>query len=145
MRLIAAFLMCFGTAVMAVQPGEVLVDPALEARARVISQELRCTVCQNESIDESSAPVARDLRLLVRERLLEGESNQEVLDYIVARYGEFVLMRPVASGANLILWLAGPVVFLVAIGGLLLSRRKREDAEPLTAQEQARLDALLKE
>ncbi len=113
------------TPVLAVEPDEILDDPLLEARAREMSQELRCLVCRNESIDESNADLARDLRLLVRERLLLGESNTEVMDFIVARYGEFVLLRPTKTGANLVLWVAGPVTLLLALGfgGLYLRRR----------------------
>ncbi|MEM9438115.1 MAG: cytochrome c-type biogenesis protein [Pseudomonadota bacterium] len=143
MRLAFALLWLAGAAA-AVQPDEVLDDPALEERAREISQGLRCTVCQNESIDESSAPVARDLRLLVRERLTAGDSDDEVLAFIVARYGEFVLLRPDASGANLLLWLVGPVVLLLSIGGVLLARRRRvAPSEALSDEERARLAALL--
>jgi len=142
-RLAIALIWLAGAA-MAVQPDEVLDDPALEARARDISQGLRCTVCQNESIDESSAPVARDLRLLVRERLLAGDDDGEVLAYIVARYGEFVLLRPTTSGANLVLWLVGPAVFLTALIGVLLARRRTTiDDVPLSAEEEARLAALI--
>ncbi len=116
--------------VWAVTPGEMLDDAALEARARSISQGLRCPVCQNESIDESGASVAADLRLLVRERLVSGDSDAEVVAYIVARYGEFVLLRPKVSGGNLVLWLAGPV--LLAGGGaaaFLAMRRNRIKAD----------------
>ena len=92
----------------AVQPDEVLDDPALEERARELSKDLRCLVCRNESIDESNADLARDLRILVRERLMAGDSNAEAMDFIVDRYGEYVLLRPTASGANWVLWAAGP-------------------------------------
>ncbi|MEM9350772.1 MAG: cytochrome c-type biogenesis protein [Pseudomonadota bacterium] len=143
MRLAFALLWLAGAAA-AVQPDEVLDNPALEERAREISQGLRCTVCQNESIDESSAPVARDLRLLVRERLTAGDSDDEVLAYIVARYGEFVLLRPDASGANLLLWLVGPAVLLLSVGGVLLGRRRHvAPAEALSDEERSRLAALL--
>src|SRR6187397_3078929 len=98
----------------AVQPDEVLSDPALEARARVLSQELRCLVCQNQSIDDSDALLARDLRLLLRERLKSGDSDQQVLDFLVARYGEFVLLRPPFTWHTLALWLAPPL--LLAFG-----------------------------
>ena len=133
---------------LAVEPDEMLVDPALEARARAISKDLRCLVCRNESIDDSGADLARDLRLLVRERLTEGDSDAAVLDYIVARYGEFVLLRPRFSLANAVLWFGGPA-FLLA-GGLVAAafiRRRAAPAPPapLTAEEQARLDALLKD
>ncbi len=101
---------------LAVQPDEVLDDPVLEARARAISRDLRCPVCQGESIDDSNAPISRDLRLVVRERLLAGDSDAEVVDFIVARYGEFVLFNPRAEGANLLLWLAGPGLLLIGAG-----------------------------
>lgn len=133
-------------AAFAVEPGEVLEDPALEERARDLSKGLRCLVCRNESIDESNAELARDLRLLVRERIVEGDSDEEVIDFVVARYGEYVLLNPRATGANLILWIAGPVLLLsgLAIAGMYL-RRRRPDAstEALSAEEQARLDKLL--
>jgi len=117
----------------AVQPDEVLTDPALEARARAISQDLRCLVCRNESIDESNAPLARDLRMLVRTRLQAGDSDEQVIAFLVARYGEYVLLRPRVGGANLVLWLAGPCLLLAALGlaGAYLRRRVRghSDAE----------------
>ena len=132
-------------AAMAVQPDEVLDDPVLETRARAISAELRCLVCQNESIDESNADLARDLRILVRERLVEGDTDDEVIDFVVARYGEFVLLRPNASGANLVLWLAGPILFLLALVMLWASFRGRKPAasEGLSEAEEARLRELL--
>jgi cytochrome c-type biogenesis protein CcmH len=130
----------------AVQPDEVLDDPALEARARIISKELRCPVCQNESIDESHAEVARDLRLLVRERVSAGDSNDQALSFIVARYGEFVLLNPPAKGSTLILWLAGPAMLL--IGGIgaaayLRGRATPVPADELSADETKRLTELL--
>lgn len=134
--------------VAAVQPDEVLSDPALEARARSISQTLRCPVCQGETIDESNAPISRDLRLAVRERLVAGDSDAQVTDYIVNRFGEFVLFQPRANGSNLILWLAGPVLLLVALAGALVYLRRRQslpEVAPaaLTAVEQARLRDIL--
>jgi cytochrome c-type biogenesis protein CcmH len=134
-------------AAAAIQPDEVLDDPTLEARAREITRELRCVVCQSESIDESNAEIARDLRLLVRERVVAGDSNAEVLDFVVARYGEFVLFRPPFTLANAALWLSGPV-FLLLGGGLafaFIRRRARAPAParpPLTEDERDRLDAL---
>ena len=130
----------------AVQPDEVLDDPALEARARVISKELRCPVCQNESIDESHAEVARDLRLLVRERVSAGDNDDEALSFIVARYGEFVLLNPPAKGSTLFLWLAGPAMLL--IGGIgaaayLRGRARPVPADELSADEAKRLTELL--
>ena len=97
------------------QPDDVLADPALEARARVISEGLRCLVCQNQSIDDSEAPLAKDLRLLVRERIKAGDSDQQVVDFIVARYGEFVLLKPRFEPRTLLLWFATPAVFLVGV------------------------------
>ncbi|MEC7670335.1 MAG: cytochrome c-type biogenesis protein, partial [Pseudomonadota bacterium] len=99
----------------AVLPDEVLDDPVLEERAREISKGLRCLVCQNESIDESNAPLARDLRIVVRERLVAGDTNEEVVEFIVERYGEFALLNPTTDGWNRLLWWAGPAMFLVAL------------------------------
>lgn len=137
-------LMLLATPLAAVQPDEMLADPALEARARAISAELRCPVCRNESIDESNAPVARDLRLMVRERLVAGDTDAQVIAAVVDRFGEFILLKPVASGANLILWLA-PVGLLVAglAVGLAAQRRKVAVVETLTKAEQARLSEIL--
>ncbi len=132
--------------VPAVEPDEVLDDPVLETRARVISESLRCPVCLNESIDESNAPISRELRLLIRERLVAGDTNTEVIDFVVARYGEFVLMRPDTSGMNLVLWLAGPVVFIVAGGTVFLTLRRRAgraDPAGLSADEEKRLAEIL--
>ena len=98
-----------------VEPSEVLDDPILEERARNISKNLRCLVCQNESIDESNASLAKDLRILVRERLVAGDNNDEVLKFIVDRYGEFALLKPRSDGSNLILWLSGPLMLLIAL------------------------------
>ena len=131
---------------LAVQPNEVLPDRALEARARAISRGLRCPVCQGEDIDDSNAPISRDLRLLVRERLVAGDSDEEVVDYIVARYGEFVLFNPRASGSGLILWLAGPAMLLA--GGALafaVTRRRAKPEADLSEAERARLAELMKE
>lgn len=131
----------------AVQPDEVLADSALEARARALSKDLRCLVCRNENIDDSNAGLARDLRLLVRERLVEGDSDAEVLDFVVARYGEYVLLRPRWSATNLALWLAGPVLLVAGLGAVALSRRRRPGAvspAPLSPEEQARIDELMR-
>ncbi len=132
---------------LAVQPDEILADPVLEARARGISQLLRCPVCQGENIDESNAPVARDLRLVVRERLTAGDSDDQVLDFVVARFGEFVLFQPRAEGANLILWAAGPVMLIAGLGlaAVYVRRRKGgagQDVAALSTEERARLDDL---
>jgi cytochrome c-type biogenesis protein CcmH len=132
----------------AVNPDEVLADPGLESRARDISAGLRCVVCQGENIDESNADIARDLRLLVRERLLEGDSNDEVIDFVVDRYGEYVLMKPTTEGANVLLWWAGPVLFLLAAGGAVVYLRRRsvapEPVEALSDEEKIRLDELMR-
>ena len=133
----------------AVQPDEIMTDPAKEARARDLSRELRCMVCQNQSIDDSEAPLARDLRLLVRERIAAGDSNSQVLDFLVARYGEFVLLKPRFEQQTWLLWLVPPLVLLG--GGLALwtnaRRRPKGGAEvtgpPLTADEEARLRQLM--
>jgi cytochrome c-type biogenesis protein CcmH len=133
----------------AVQPDEVLADPALEARARAISEGLRCLVCQNQSIDDSDAPLAKDLRLIVRERLKAGDSDQEIAVYVVARYGEFVLLRPRLSQHTLLLWFATPAVFAGALLLIWLAYRRRERGAsrvaPLSASEQRRLKRLLDE
>lgn len=134
----------------AVQPDEMLADPALEARARAISEGLRCLVCRNESIDDSNADLARDLRLLVRERLTAGDTDDEVVAYIVDRYGEFVLLKPRFSAENALIWLAGPLVFLLGLGiAVAYLRRRRPRAAageaPLTAEERRRLEGLLKD
>lgn len=131
----------------AVQPDELLPDPALEARAREISQNLRCPVCQGENIDDSNATISRDLRLLVRERLVAGDSNDQVIDFIVDRYGEFVLFEPRATGANWLLWLAGPAMLLAGgamAAAFIRSRRSAPAAEALTPEEEARLREILK-
>ena len=131
----------------AVQPDEILDDPRLEERAREISKELRCLVCRNESIDDSNAGLARDLRLLVRERLVAGDTDAEVRTYLVDRYGEFVLLKPVFSMSNAVLWIAGPLLFLI---GLLVSiyyirSRSPVEAQALSAEEKAELERILKD
>jgi cytochrome c-type biogenesis protein CcmH len=134
------------TPVVAVQPDEMLADPALEARAREISRDIRCPTCQGETIDDSSAPISRDLRLIIRERIMAGDSDEEVVDYIVARYGEFVLFNPRAEGSNLILWLAGPALFIAAIAVAVAGQRRRLVPEvKLSEAEEARLKEILKE
>jgi len=134
----------------AISPDEVLPDPVQEARARDITKELRCVVCQSESIDESNAEIARDLRLLVRERIVAGDSDDEVLAFVVDRYGEFVLFRPPMTPANAPLWLSGPafLIFGSALVAAVIRRRAREARRPrlgLSPEEQARVDALLNE
>lgn len=132
----------------AVQPDEVLRDPNLEARARTISGHLRCLVCQNQSIDESDAPLAKDLRILVRERLAAGESDAKVQDFIVQRYGEFVLLRPPFSMRTALLWLTPAIIFGFGALGLAVTLRRRRGAaadSALTENEQEALSRLLKE
>ncbi len=131
----------------AVQPDEMLKDPTQEARARALSQQLRCLVCRNENIDDSDAQLARDLRLLLRERITAGDSDQQAMDFIVARYGEFVLLNPPARGANLVLWLAGPAALLGggALAFAVMRRRsKAAEAAGLTEAEEARVQEILK-
>ena len=133
---------------LAVQPDEVLDDPVLEARARELSKGLRCLVCRNEAIDESNADLARDMRLLVRERLVEGDTDDTVITFIVDRYGEYVLLQPTLTGSNIALWLAGPAMLLAGggIAAVYLRRRRMRpepDAAALSAEEQARLKDLL--
>lgn len=132
---------------LAVLPDEVLADPALEARARALSAELRCMVCQNQSIDDSNADLARDLRVLVRERLTAGDTDEEVIDYVVARYGEFVLLKPRWNVRNAVLW-ATPVVLLLAGGAFMLygARTKQTvETSKLSTEEDARLADILKD
>ncbi|MEO1639149.1 MAG: cytochrome c-type biogenesis protein [Pseudomonadota bacterium] len=130
----------------AVEPGEMLEDPVLEERARELSKGLRCPVCRNESIDESNAQLAQELRVVVRERILAGDTDQEVLDFMVARYGEFVLLRPDTSGANLFLWLSAPIMLLIALGvGWTVIRSSKPVEAGLSEVEQAELDKILKE
>ncbi len=141
-------ILCLAAAPLwAVQPDEILDDPALEARARLLSKGLRCLVCRNESIDESNAELARDLRLILRERLVAGDSDDQAVAFLVERYGEFVLLQPQVSGVNWLLWGAGPLMLLVAggIGGLYLRRRAVAPGHsaPLSPAEKQRLDALL--
>lgn len=134
--------------VAAVQPDEVLADPVMEDRARELSKGLRCLVCRNESIDDSNADLARDLRLLVRERLLAGDSNDEVIEFVVDRYGEFVLLKPTTNGANWLLWAAGPIMLLLGGAMGLVYLRGRSNAPgkaeaDLTEEEQDRLKRIL--
>jgi cytochrome c-type biogenesis protein CcmH len=132
---------------LAVQPSEVLPDPALEARARSLSAELRCLVCQNQSIDDSDASLAKDLRVLVRERLKAGESDQQIRSYLVARYGNFILLKPPFEWDTALLWLAPFALFALGAGAVLRNaRQKRAEAAPaaaLTAEESERLKKLL--
>ena len=134
---------------LAVQPEEMLKDPKLEARARELSRELRCMVCQNQSIDESEAPLARDLRLLVRERLTKGDTDQQVLDFLVVRYGEFVLLKPPLESRTIILWALPPVALLAGAIGLFFAVRRRRTVqlEPatLSIEERRRLSTFVDE
>lgn len=136
----------FATPAFAVEPGEVLNDPILEERARELSKGLRCPVCQNESIDESNAPVARDLRLLLRERLVAGDSDDESVAFLVDRFGEFILLEPDRSGANIILWIAGPLglLFALGVGWTVIRRKPKNVEEALSKEELAELDEILK-
>ena len=148
-RPLAALLLVLALAggARAVQPDEVLPNPALEARARTISAELRCLVCQNQSIDESDAPLARDLRLVVRERLKAGDTDEAARAFVVGRYGEFVLLRPVLAPHTALLWLTPVLVLAAGAAGLLLAARRRRagtaPVAPLTADEAASVEALL--
>ena len=148
---VLAVLMMAASAAYAVQPDEIMSDPVKEARARDLSRELRCMVCQNQSIDDSEAPLAKDLRILVRERIAAGDSDAQVIDFLVARYGEFVLLKPLLNSHTWILWLLPPLV--LAGGGAALwmqAHRRRKSAagedsalSKLTAEEEARLERLI--
>jgi cytochrome c-type biogenesis protein CcmH len=146
MRAALALLLLLALPAAAVEPDEMLADPALEARARALSQVVRCVVCQNESIDSSSAGIAKDLRRLIRERLLAGDSDQEVLDFLVARYGDYVLLEPPVKPSTWLLWAAPPLVLLLGGAGVVLALRRRRalaPAAPLDAEERRRLERLL--
>jgi cytochrome c-type biogenesis protein CcmH len=150
MRRLILILCLMAAPVFAVQPDEILDDPALEARARSLSQGLRCLVCRNENIDDSNAELARDLRLLVRERLVAGDSDAEVIDFVVSRYGEYVLLKPTTGGGNWLLWAAGPMMLILALGVGFAYLRRREaapesGAAKLSAEEQGRLRKILDE
>jgi cytochrome c-type biogenesis protein CcmH len=147
MRLIR-FALCLAIALasgpaLAVQPDEVMKDPALEARARALSAELRCLVCQNESIDDSEAQLARDIRLLIRTRIAKGESNDQVRAYLVSRYGDFILLKPPFKPDTLLLWLSPVIALGVGAAAVIIARRRAPGATPrLSAEEEARLAAL---
>lgn len=148
-----ALLLClsllFALPVLAVQPDEVLDDPALETRARDISRVLRCPVCQGETIDESNAPISRDLRLYLRERLVAGDSDAQVMQAVTDRFGEYVLFAPPARGANWLLYLAGPAMAALALllGLRFIRSRNRAEERPaaLSADEKARLDQIMRD
>lgn len=146
MKRLIILLMLAASPLWAVLPDEILPDAELEARAREISVGLRCLVCRNENIDDSNAGLARDLRLLVRERLVEGDTDEQTVAFIVDRYGEYVLLKPVFSGTNLFLWASGPFMFLVAVGVgyVFIRRRKPIKTTDLSSDEAARLAELLK-
>ena len=142
-------ILMLATPAMAVEPDEILADPVMEARARDLSKGLRCLVCRNENIDDSNAELARDLRLLVRERLVAGDTDQEVEDFVVDRYGEYVLLKPVFSLSNAMLWFAGPVLLIIGgwISVVFIRRRSVGTvvSDGLSDDEQAKLDALLED
>ena len=145
--ILAALFLLFAQQAVAVSPDEVLSNPKLEARARTIGKELRCLVCQNQSIDDSEAPLAHDLRVLVRQRLLKGESDAQVKQYVVARYGTYVLLKPPFDAETYLLWF-GPILLLAAGGAAaLVFYRRRAGAQPLplSDEERRRLDALMDE
>ena len=145
MKWFAVLLCLMATPLLAVEPDEMLDDPVLEDRARALSQGLRCPVCQNESIDESSATLAKELRILLRERLVAGDTDAQAVDFIVQRYGEFVLLRPDARGANVILWIAAPVMLIIALGvGWTVIRRKSAVVDALSDAEVAELEKILR-
>jgi len=145
-RALLALALMLATPAAAVLPDEMLPDAAQEARARAISKDLRCVVCQNQSIDDSDAPLARDLRVLVREQIARGSSDAEVRDYVVARYGNFVLLKPPMEGDTLLLWLGPFAILLLGGAGLIFWQRRKPvampDAAPLTEAERAELDRL---
>ena len=150
MKRLVLILCLLASPVFAVQPDEMMADPAREARARELSKGLRCLVCRNESIDESHAALARDLRLLVRERIAAGDSDEEAIAFIVDRYGEYVLLRPTTSGSNLVLWVAGPLMLVFGLGmaGLYIRRRRGTPEAPiaeLSADEASQLKKILEQ
>ncbi len=142
-RLALFFILAFAPPALAVQPDEMLADPVLEARAREISEGLRCLVCQNQSIDDSAAPLAHDLRVLVRERLKAGDLDDEVRAYLVARYGNFILLKPPFDWQTALLWLTPLIVLLVGGAVLWRARRSAAPATSLSAEEEERLERLL--
>ncbi|MFG5382202.1 cytochrome c-type biogenesis protein CcmH [Yoonia sp. R2-816] len=145
MKRLLVVLMLLAAPLWAVEPGEMLDDPVLEERARDLSQGLRCPVCRNESIDESNATLAKELRIVLRERLVAGDTDEQAVNFMVARYGEYVLLRPDARGANLILWLAAPALLLIALGiGWMTIRSRKPVPDALTDAEKAELDKILR-
>lgn len=145
MKRLVIILLFLASPLWAVDPKEMLDDPVLEDRARALSQELRCPVCRNESIDESNATLAQELRIVLRERIVAGDTDGEALAFMVARYGEFVLLRPDSSGTNIILWLAAPALLLIALAiGWSTIRAKRGVPDGLSEDEKAELDKILR-
>ena len=147
MRTLIIILCLLAAPLAAVQPDEVLEDVGLEQRARSLSEGLRCPVCRNESIDESHADISRDLRLLLRERLVAGDTDTDAVQFLVDRYGEYILLNPRVAGVNILLWLAAPIMLLLAGGiafGAVRARATADGPVALNADEKARLDALLK-
>jgi cytochrome c-type biogenesis protein CcmH len=143
MLFLLPLLVALASPALAVQPDEVMKDPALEARARALSSELRCLVCQNESIDDSEAPLARDIRVLIRERIGKGESNDSVRAYLVSRYGDFILLKPPFKPETLLLWLSPVLVLGLGVSAALFAHRRAPSATPrLSAEEEARLATL---
>jgi cytochrome c-type biogenesis protein CcmH len=146
----AVLLLALSSPALAVNPDEMLKDPVLEHRARVIGEDLRCLVCQNQSIDDSDADLAKDLRIIVRERVAKGDTDDQVKQFLVDRYGDYVLLRPPFKATTLVLWLGPPAVFLAGLWAVLsFFRRRRSTADtpppPLSAEEQRKLDKLMKE
>ena len=146
MRTLLLILAFLATPLWAVEPSEMLDDPILEERARALSAELRCPVCRNESIDESNATLAKELRIVLRERLVEGDTDADIMNYMVARYGEFVLLKPDATGINIALWFAAPGLFLIAlgVGWGTIRRRSNVATDPLSIQEKEELEKILR-
>ncbi|SCA57031.1 Cytochrome c-type biogenesis protein CcmH [Candidatus Terasakiella magnetica] len=145
-------LMVFSLDVAAVEPDEIMKDAGLEARAREVSKDLRCVVCQNQSIDDSNSGIAKKMRILVRDRIAQGDSNQQVKDYLVSRYGDFVLLKPPVKAKTMALWFGPALMVVIGLIGIIFYYRRRSTqtaettgAAPLSADEKARLDALLKE
>jgi cytochrome c-type biogenesis protein CcmH len=147
-RLLVALFLLTAFAAHAVEPSERLSNPALEARARAISNQLRCLVCQNESIDESGADLAHDIRMFVRERLTAGDTDAQAMQALVARYGQFVLLKPPVEPATYVLWYGPPTLLIAGLAGTLVWLKRRQttlaDAKPLTAEETSRLDGLMR-
>lgn len=146
MRTLLLILAFLATPLWAVEPSEMLDDPILEERARALSAELRCPVCRNESIDESNATLAKELRIVLRERLVAGDTDADIMNYMVARYGEFVLLKPDATGINIALWFAAPGLFLIAlgVGWGTIRRRSNVATDPLSIQEKEELEKILR-